>query len=107
MPEVSVPDAHAPAGPPAKPSLTIQNAVSLIVVAAFVTLIFVWLFFPPAGDAAGLQILNMLTGILATAFSTVVGFHLGSSKSSEDKTDTIKQLAVGTGTGTGNGNKTP
>lgn len=100
-----VPDpAQAPASAPAaKPAVTIQNAVSLIIVLAFVGLIFVWIFFPPKGDPATYSLLTTLIGFLGAAFGTVVQYHLGSSKGSEDKTETIKQMA----TATGDGGKTP
>ena len=100
-----VPDAAAPAAPqPApKPSVTIQNALSLIVTCAFIGLIYVWIFFPPKGDPSAYALLNILIGALGTQFVTVMQYHFGSSKGSEDKTDTIKQLA----TGTGDGSKTP
>ncbi len=77
--------------------MTIQNAVSIIVSLAFVSVILILLFFPPKGDPSSYAILNTLIGVLAAAFGTVVQFHLGSSKGSEDKTETIKQLATGDG----------
>ncbi|MDB5612068.1 MAG: hypothetical protein JWP25_8968 [Bradyrhizobium sp.] len=91
---------------PVKGSLTIQNALSIIIVVSFVTLIFVWIFFPPAGDSNTYSMLNILIGFLGAAFGTVVQFHLGSSKGSEDKTDTIKQMAVNSVAGTGDGSIT-
>lgn len=86
-----------------KGALTTQNALSIIIVVAFIALIFVWIFYPPQGDSNTYSMLNILIGFLGAAFGTVVQYHLGSSKGSEDKTDTIKQLAVNSGTGTGDG----
>lgn len=99
-----VPDAtETPAPQPAKPSMTIQNSLSLIITLSFVGLIFVWIFFPPKGDPNTYSLLTTLIGFLGAAFGTVVQYHLGSSKGSDDKNDTIKQLATGAGTGTGAG----
>jgi uncharacterized membrane protein YeaQ/YmgE (transglycosylase-associated protein family) len=87
--------------PSTKPSMTVQNILSIIIVVSFVGLIFVWIFFPPKGDSSTYSMLNILIGFLGAAFGTVVQYHLGSSKGSDDKNDTIKQLATGTGTGSG------
>ncbi len=85
--------------PQTKTSMTIQNALSLIITLSFVGLIFVWIFFPPKGDPNTYSLLTTLIGFLGAAFGTVVQYHLGSSKGSDDKNDTIKQLATGTGDG--------
>ncbi len=89
--------ADAPAS--SKPSMTINNALALLVTCAFIGLIYVWIFFPPKGDPAEYALLNILIGALGTQFVTIIQYHFGSSKGSEDKTDTIKQLATGTGNG--------
>lgn len=88
---------------PVKGSLTIQNTLSVIVTCAFIGLIYVWIFFPPKGDPAAYALLNILIGALGTQFVTVMQYHFGSSKGSEDKTDTIKQMAVNSVAGTGDG----
>ncbi len=104
-----VPDTTAePVPPPAKSAITFVNALSVIIVGAFVSVIFTLMFVPVTSDPASQAVVNQLVGVLQGAFATVVAFHLGSSKSSEDKTDTIKKMATtGTGNGTGNGAKPP
>lgn len=75
--------------------LDTATALALTITAAFILVIFGWMFFPPkAADAGSLAVLNTLTGVLGTAFVSIMTFYFGSSKGSKDKDDTISQMAV-------------
>ena len=96
MTQISLVPAPEPSGaPPPKPSWTIQDALSIIITISFVGLIFVWILFPPKGDPNTYSLLTTMIGFLGAAFGTVVQYHLGSSKGSDDKNATIKQLTTG------------
>jgi hypothetical protein len=75
--------------------LDTATALALGITGAFILVIFGWMFFPPkAADAGSLAVLNTLTGVLGTAFVSIMTFYFGSSKGSKDKDDTISQMAV-------------
>jgi hypothetical protein len=76
--------------------LDTATTLAITITAAFILVIFGWMFFPPkAADAGSLAVLNTLTGVLGTAFVGVVQFFFGSSKGSKDKDDTISLMATG------------
>lgn len=70
-----------------------RSSLALAIVGAFVTVIFVLIFFPPSGIPPEiLAIVNMLVGALSAKFSTVVDFNFGSSQGSKDKDDAQNAL---------------
>jgi ABC-type Fe3+-siderophore transport system permease subunit len=70
-----------------------RSSLALAIVGAFVTVIFVLIFFPPSGIPPEiLAIVNMLVGALSAKFSTVVDFNFGSSQGSKDKDDAQNEL---------------
>ena len=83
--------------------MTVRNTISVLIVLGFIGLIYVWMFYPPKGDPSTFSMLNVLIGALAAQFVAVIQYHIGSSKGSDDKNDTIKQLATGAGGDTGRG----
>jgi hypothetical protein len=76
-----------------KPSTTpwsdTQKILALLVVGAFIAMIFVWIFYPPKADAGSLAVLNTLTGALGTMTMTIITWYFGSSRDSRTKDATI------------------
>lgn len=71
-----------------------QKILALGITGAFVAVVLLWMFLPPKGDPGSIAVLNTLVGTLGGAFVAIVGFFFGSSKSSSDKDDTIKSIAM-------------
>lgn len=71
-----------------------QKILALFIVGAFISVILIWIFFPPKGDAGSIAVLNTLVGTLGAGFGAVLTYFFGSSKSSSDKDDTIKTIAM-------------
>jgi hypothetical protein len=71
-----------------------QKLLAFIVVIGFFALTFLWLFYPPKGDAGAMAVLNILIGADAAMAGTVIGFYFGSSRSAANKDETIKQLSL-------------
>lgn len=67
-----------------------QKMLALSVVGAFIITITLWMFFPPKGDPGSIAVLNTLVGALGSGFGMVLTYFFGSSKSSSDKDQTIK-----------------
>lgn len=74
---------------------SIQNALSLIIVAAFIGALGYWMIHPPTefSPVAG-TVINVLLGALVAKFTSVVDFHFGSSKGSLAKDQTISDMAA-------------
>lgn len=66
-----------------------QCVLAFLLNGAFIAVIFVWIFHPPAADAASTAVLNTLVGTLGGMAGMVDTFYFGSSKGSKDKDDTI------------------
>ena len=49
-----------------------QKLLAFVIVVAFITVIFVWMFFAPKSDAAATAVLNTLVGALAGYTGTVI-----------------------------------
>ena len=73
-----------------------QKILALFIISAFIAVILIWIFLPPKGDPGSIAVLNTLVGTLGGAFMAIVGYFFGSSKSSNDKDDTIKTIAMAT-----------
>lgn len=70
------------------------SALSLIIVIAFIAIVFMMIFFPPkAADQAALAIINMLLGALVAKFGTVVDWWFGSNKQQQQQQDVISAIA--------------
>jgi hypothetical protein len=54
----------------------------------------VWMFHPPATDAAATAVLNTLVGTLGGYSGMVVTFYFGSSRTSSTKDQTIANLTT-------------
>lgn len=80
-----------------------QKILAFVLVVAFIIVIFVWMFHPPATDAAATAVLNTLVGTLGGYTGMVVTFYFGSSRSSTSKDQTIANLSTGTTTTPTNG----
>ena len=75
-----------------------QKLLAFIVVVAFIVIIMIWMFHPPATDAAATGVLNTLVGTLGGFAGMVVTFYFGSSRSAASKDSTIAALAAPSGT---------
>ena len=68
--------------------------VSILVVAGFLAVVFIWLVRPLQSQSEGvLTVVNILVGSLGTAFSQTVQYWLGSSAGSKNKDEIIKQAS--------------
>lgn len=70
-----------------------QKLLAFVIVIATVVVIFVWMFFPPKGDAGAMAALQILTGALVASMGQVVSFYFGNSRSSVAKDQTIATLS--------------
>lgn len=84
-------------------SFSIVNTISVIVILAYVSFLPLWMFFPPKGTESVLAIINQMMGAWGYAFAAVIGYHLGSSRSSKDaqaaNRETMTTLATTVATG--------
>lgn len=71
-----------------------QKLLAFVIVVALVAVIFVWMFFPPKGDAAAMAALQILTGALVASSGQVISFYFGNSRSSVAKDQTIATLSA-------------
>jgi hypothetical protein len=71
-----------------------QKLLAFILVIAFIVIVLIWMFRPPAGDAGAIAVLNTLVGTLGGFTAAVVTFYFGSSKGSKDKDDTLGDIAT-------------
>jgi ABC-type thiamin/hydroxymethylpyrimidine transport system permease subunit len=71
-----------------------QPLVGLIVVCAFVGVVYLWFFHPPGVSAELMTALNLLTGTLGAMASMVVSYYFGSSKGSASKDDALNAIAT-------------
>ena len=84
-----------------------QKLLAFVVVIAFILVIGIWMFHPPATDAASTGVLNTLVGTLGGFSGMVVTFYFGSSRGERTKDTTIAGLTTPpTSTTTTNGNGT-
>lgn len=79
-------------------SFSIINSLSILIVFGYMTLMPLWMFYPPIGVSEGvLAIINQMMGAWGMAFATVVTFHLGSSKGAKEAAqatrDTVTTLS--------------
>lgn len=81
----------------------IQGTLAIFLCVGFVTIVAVWMFYPPKGDPSAIAVLTTLTGALGAAFGQVVSYYFGSTSGSKEKDATITAMAVNPITGTGNG----
>jgi len=80
--------------PPATPWSDTQKILALVVTAAFILVIFVWMFFPPKTDQGSTAVLNTLVGTLGGLTTMVLTFYFGSSRNANTKDNTIAQLVA-------------
>ncbi len=66
-----------------------QKLLAFVVVVAFIIVIYIWMFHPPATDAASTGVLNTLVGTLGGFAGMVVTFYFGSSRGERAKDTTI------------------
>ena len=78
-----------------------QKILALIIVGAFITIVLLWMFYPPKGDPGSIAVLNTLVGAISAGFGMVLTYFFGSSKTSGMKDDTISRLTGGGGGGNG------
>jgi hypothetical protein len=71
----------------------VNPALSMIITAGFLVLVYLLLYKAPA-DVATNQVFNIALGALATAFATVIGFHFGSSVGSKEKDNLLAERVV-------------
>ena len=71
-----------------------QKILALFLVAAFITIIIVWMFFPPDTNSASTPVLNTLVGTLGGMTTMVVSFYFGSSRNANTKDNTIAALVA-------------
>ena len=71
-----------------------QYFLALVVIAAFLAIIVIWIFHPPTGEPGTLAVLNTLVGALGAAFGMVVSYFFGSSSGSQQKDETIGAMAA-------------
>ena len=65
--------------------------VSVVVTVGFVAILTLWMFHAPNPND---QVLSLLVGTLAAAFTQVVNYWLGSSIGSASKDNTISRIAA-------------
>ena len=70
-----------------------QKLLAFVIVISTVIVIFVWMFFPPKGDAGAMAALQILTGALVASMGQVVSFYFGNSRASAAKDQTIATLS--------------
>jgi hypothetical protein len=70
-----------------------QPIYGTITLCSFVGVIFMWMKYPPTGDANALAVLNTLTGALGVMAQQVISNSFGSSRESVQKNETIAKLA--------------
>ena len=71
-----------------------QKLLAFIVTIAFIVVIYIWMFHPPATDAASTGVLNTLVGTLGGFAGMILTFYFGSSRSSANKDSTIATLVA-------------
>ncbi len=76
-----------------------QKLLAFVVVAAFILVIFIWMFHPPATDVASTSVLNTLVGTLGGFAGMVVTFYFGSSRGERSKDTTIAAQLPDSGNG--------
>ncbi len=78
-------------------SFSIVNAISVIVVIGFfVVIATVQIIIPDNASAQVQSITNMLIGALIASFTTVIGYHFGSSRGAKDAAAANRDLAATT-----------
>lgn len=75
-----------------------QHMVALLVVSVYAGLVGVLSFHSVPGENK--EALEIVLGVLGSAFGGVIGFYFGSSTASRASTDALAAVAAGTGTGT-------
>ena len=75
-----------------------QKILAVVLVAAFIIIIVVWMFYPPHTDAGSTAVLNTLVGTLGGMATMVVSFYFGSSRNANTKDNTIAALVAPTPT---------
>lgn len=60
----------------------LQAILAIVITVAFVAIVMIWMFHPPAGDTATMTALGTLTGVISAAFATIVYSLFGSSHAS-------------------------
>ncbi len=68
-----------------------QKILAFVIVAAFILVVILWMFFPPKGDPGTIAVLNTLVGALVTMAVSVSMFYFGSSRGERTKDTTIAQ----------------
>jgi len=71
-----------------------QKILAFVVTAAFILVIFVWMFFPPKADSGATAVLNTLVGTLGGLATMVLQFYFGSSRNANTKDNTIAALVA-------------
>jgi len=71
-----------------------QKILAFVVTAAFILVIFVWMFFPPKADSGATAVLNTLVGTLGGLSTMVLQFYFGSSRNANTKDNTIAALVA-------------
>lgn len=66
----------------------------MIVPAAYIGIVVLWLLHPPDAKPEVLSVLNTMIGILGAAMGVVISFFFGSNSGSKAKDDTISTMAV-------------
>lgn len=75
-------------------AFSIQNALSLVITAAFIAALAAWMVAPPPElNPTAMTVINMLLGALVAKFTTIVDYHFGSSRGSQTKDETIARLS--------------
>lgn len=77
-----------------------QTIVSILVVVIFGSVLLMFILRPMTIDQSMHDVLMFMLGALATNFTSVVGYYMGSSAGSKHANETLSQIAT-TGTGAG------
>jgi len=83
---------------PTTPWSDTQKILALVLVASFIVIIIIWMFYPPHTDAGSTAVLNTLVGTLGGMATMVVSFYFGSSRNANTKDNTIAALVAPTPT---------
>src|SRR5215472_9629345 len=75
-----------------------QKILALVLVASFIVIIVIWMFYPPHTDAGSTAVLNTLVGTLGGMATMVISFYFGSSRNANTKDNTIAALVAPTPT---------
>lgn len=68
--------------------------VSVLIVITFGTVLGIWLLRPTSIQAASSEVINILLGTLAAAFTNVCNYWLGSSSGSKAKDEAIRAITA-------------